>query len=506
MKDDSSLPGAAKRGMHHRLRQMALTIGTIVAVVGTAMGFLSDSLGLWQYARDLLGRPAVETPVGPVEPTANGFIALASPTPVALPPTATPSPTPLPVMAAPGETLLVVAQFANYAGEAGYNVAGRIQEALAAQVKAAKLADTRVAVWPEVLAEPTAATPVISATQAAMVIWGEYDSGRVRVSFALPDGREMLGWQRLLNTPAELATIINLDAPREVQALALIAVGKLYRDAGRLDEAKAAFAQALAQQPSEADTVATLAFYLGYLYAAGQPPQLDQAIDLYGQTIELRPEWVNARYNRGVAFLDRYGQDGDAADLERAIEDLSAVLAARPRTVDATLNRGIAYYTRNGEGDLARALADFDAAIAADDRSPRAFYNRGLARIRADDRAGWEADLSKTLDLAPTDAAATYAFCWGYALDALPDAGLPYCEQAAGADPSGATHDARGLVYAELGRLQEAASDLERYLAWLRGQPPAWYRIYNGPLYAELLARLAAGENPVDGEVLARLR
>jgi tetratricopeptide (TPR) repeat protein len=433
---------------------------------------------------------------------ANGVVA--RPTPAS--PALTPEPTPLPVTAAEGETLLLVSQFTSFASESTYNVAGRIQEALETQLAAAQLMDTRVAVWPAVIDKAAVAQTVLDDTGAAMVIWGEYDSGRIRVNFALPGGQGRVGWQRLLNSPSELSTTINLDVPREVQALALLTVGRLYRDGGDLNQAKAAFEQALAQNPSEPDTVATLSFYLGYLYASSTPAQLDKAIAAYSRTIELRPEWLNARYNRGLAYFDRYWYNGKIDELDAAIADVDVVLAERPNAVEPLINRGIAYYTRNQPGDLALALADFDTAIARDSQSLGGYYNRGLARIRANDRAGWEADLTRARELRPDYTSAIYALCWGYALDNLPEQGLPYCEAVVAEDASDYSRDARGLINAELGRLEEAAADLELYVAWLRKQPRWWYEHYDGAIYADMIDALQAGQNPITDEVLAALR
>lgn len=418
----------------------------------------------------------------------------------------TPAPTPLPVVAEAGETLLLVAQFTSYASESEFNVAGRIQEAMESQLAAAKLAEVRVAVWPERIAHNRAGESALRDTGAAMLIWGEYDSGRVRVNFTLPEGQANVGWQQLVNSPAELSTTINLDVPREVQALALLTIGRLYRDRGEADKAKAALEQALAQRPSEPDTVATLSFLLGYLYAGYQPPMLDEAITAYSRTIELHPDWLNAHYNRGLAYFDRYWQTGNASDLDAAIEDVNVVLALRPDTVDPLINRGIAYYTRNQPGDLARALADFNRALAVDDHAQGAYFNRGLAYIRAGERSRWEADLARALELRPDYLTATYAFCWGYALDNMPAQALPYCETVAATEASDYSLDARALVYAELERLPEAAADLEIYLSWLRKQPAWQYKHYDGATYAAMVETMRQGENPITPDLLESLR
>jgi tetratricopeptide (TPR) repeat protein len=418
----------------------------------------------------------------------------------------TPTGTSLPVQAAPDEQLLVVAQFTNFAMDANYNVAGRIQEALAAQMEAARLEDTRVEVWPDSVADNVEAVSVLNVTGAAMIIWGEYDSGRVRVRFTLPAGGQEVEWERLLGAPTELSTTINLDLPRETQALALMTLGRLYRDRNEMEKARAAFAQALAQQPGDIDTVATLTFYLAILDAAASSPDLARAIARYTEVIELRPEWFNARYNRGLAYLNLFWLTAEAANLDAAIADLTWTLGVKSNYAEALINRAIAYYARNGDDDLDASITDLTAAIRYSPTSYRAYYNRGLAYIRLDKQERWLADLRKTLQLAPSFWVAHHALCWGYALEGMAEEGLPHCEEAARADASGSTRDGRALVMVQLGHLEEAAADIELYLAWLDEQPEVWSTLNNRPIYEEILAGLRLGEMRVTPQVLEQLR
>ncbi|MEZ4717426.1 MAG: helix-turn-helix transcriptional regulator [Caldilineaceae bacterium] len=110
--------------------------------------------------------------------------AVVMPTPVAMPA----------VRAAAGETLVLVAEFANYAPDQSYNVAGRVVEAIEEEIGGAKLAQTRAAVWPEAVAGDGRAGDILDQSGAAMLIWGEYDSGRVRVNWATTEGRAR--WER----------------------------------------------------------------------------------------------------------------------------------------------------------------------------------------------------------------------------------------------------------------------------------------------------------------------
>jgi tetratricopeptide (TPR) repeat protein len=496
-----------RRSLIERSRQWFLTIGTVLALVAGIIGFLSDSVGVVEFVRNMGASPSptelatpVESPTSAAPETATA-VAMATATAVV-----TPSPTPLPVMAAQNERLLLVAQFSNFATDANFNVAGRIQEALASQMEAAKLEDTRVAVWPETVEDNSAATQVLEAAGAALMIWGEYDSGRVRVRFTVAGGGAELDWERLLGAPTELSTTINLDVPRETQALALITLGRLYRNAGDMERARSAFAQALAQGPGDAKTVATLTFYLAALDAAATPPDLERAIEGYSKVIEMHPEWHNARYNRGLAYLTRYWMTAESANLDRAIDDFTWTLGVQSRYAEAYVNRGVAYSARNGDDDIEAAIDDFSAAIQYNPQAYLAYYNRGLAYIRLDQQELWLADLGEALTIAPTYWAAHHALCWGYALDEMPEEALPHCDEAVSHDASGSTREARGLALAELGRLDEARKDLEQYVAWLDTQPAAWSELNSRQVYEHLLEGLRAGENRVTPALLDQLR
>ena len=68
------------------------------------------------------------------------------------------------------------------------------------------------------------------------------------------------------------------------------------------------------------------------------------------------------------------------------------------------------------------------------------------------------------------------------------------------------SRDGRGIVYAQLGRTDEAIQEFEAYLAWLSGRPDAAYHLYHGTAVEQWLERLRAGENPFDQATLDNLR
>jgi tetratricopeptide (TPR) repeat protein len=192
--------------------------------------------------------------------------------------------------------------------------------------------------------------------------------------------------------------------------------------------------------------------------------------------------------------------------LDSAIDDFTWTIGVRISYAEAYINRAIAYYARNDEGDLDASVTDLSLAIRYSPTSFRAYYNRGLAYIRLDRQERWIADLNKALEIEPAFWVAHHALCWGYALDALPEEALPYCSEAVAQDSSGSTRDGRGLVLAQLNRLDEAAQDLEQYLDWLDAQPEIWSDLNNRDIYDDLLEGLRAGENRITPELLEQLR
>lgn len=405
--------------------------------------------------------------------------------------------------AGPGETLVVVGQFANYTGGVqGYNVADRLQTALKRELDAARLPSARAAVWPEVIPDEATARAVSLRAAAALVIWGEYDSGRVVGRFTLPPMQADKGerrYEKLLASPDELSAVINADLPEEVRYLSLLTLGQLYAGQGEHGRARAALVQALTRPPADRAALAALYFLLGYVHQTDQPAsgsnRMDAAIGAYTEALALQPALVSAYSNRASAYLRRDGP----GDLEAAVADLTQVIAALPEDATSRVNRGAAYLRRKRPGDLEAALADLDRAVASAPEMVEAYFNRGLAHIRANDATGWQADLEQALRLDPDHAGAYAALCWGYALDRQAAAALPYCDRAVGIAPSGPGRDSRGIVYAELGRFAEAGRDIEEYL---RGDLPAAERAER----AGWLTDLAAGRDPFDRATLDRLR
>jgi tetratricopeptide (TPR) repeat protein/DNA-binding XRE family transcriptional regulator len=366
-----------------------------------------------------------------------------------------------------GETLVIVSQFANYASQRmGYNVAGRIREALLEDFSGAGLTGSRVAIWQQPVLNREEALQVGWAHEATLVIWGEYDSGRVLVTFTLPASEEAQATAQVLNqvtTPADLSAVINTELPTDVRWMALVSLGQLHYSAKRYDQAQAALERALAYPPQDESALAGVYFSLAYIY--GLQSDLDGALSYYTQAIEHQPSLVSAYNNRGAAYL-----------------------------------------SRREEGDLQRAISDFDQAIELVPDFESAWYNRGMSYMMLGEAYDEQAlaDLRRARALQPNEAGPNNALCWQLSLVGRPEEALAYCDTAVATDPTAYSRDSRGLAYALLGRTEEAIAEFEAFVAWMEEQPEE--PDPHSALRQEWIEALRAGRNPFDEETLRALR
>ncbi|MEZ4868435.1 MAG: hypothetical protein R3C14_44310 [Caldilineaceae bacterium] len=418
----------------------------------------------------------------------------------------------LPV-ASPGQSMLLVAQFKGYTANERFNVAGRIQEALQQQIEAAHLVSTTVEIWPEEMRGSAHVAQVLATAHAALLIWGEYDSGRVQVNLALGDGLQAQNRDFPLTSSDELVTTINSTVPSEIRLVALTAFGRFLRSQKEYAQATAAFERALKLQPANPNTKALLNFYLGTVAEQDHSlAAMEQAIGYYARAIALNDRLYDARYNRGTVLLNRAyilpaGSPLITQSLDAAIADLTKVIDFKADYLKAYLNRGIAYYERDGADDMAAAIQDFSHILAVEPENYMAYFHRGLAYIRAGEPTAWQVDFQKVLELNPAYAQAYNGLCWGYALAQAPETALPFCDEAVTHDPTGASHDSRALVYVQLDRYADAVADFQAYLHWIETlQPPALYERYRGTLVTQWVEQLDKGGNPFDEALLAALR
>jgi len=130
--------------------------------------------------------------------------------------------------------------------------------------------------------------------------------------------------------------------------------GSYYRLAGRLEEARRDYAEALALNPE----ISSVWYYQGTVLAAlGHP---DSAIVYFDRALERDPRRLSALNDRGALRL----REGDA---KGAVQDFSRVIELDSLVWSAYSNRALAW-SKLGENE--RAVADGRKAVAVDPRNP----------------------------------------------------------------------------------------------------------------------------------------
>ena len=133
------------------------------------------------------------------------------------------------------------------------------------------------------------------------------------------------------------------------------------------------------------------------------------------------------------------------------------------------------------------------------------FLNRGLVYLAQNEDAAAKADFAYAQGLDTTRPEAFRAMCWAFVLEQQPQSALPYCNDAVARDRTGWSLDARAVVYAQLGRYQEAANEFANFLRWLDSQPAPAREMF-APLRRAWMETLRAGKNPFDAQTMNQLR
>ena len=477
-----------------------------------------------------------------------------------------------------GESLIVMAPFVNYTGgQHGFNVHGRLRDQIEREIQAAGLLDVRTAEWPDEIAAEEAAVSAGLQSGAKIVIWGEYDSGRVVASFTMPLSRSEPHDQRVVDlatSPSELPATINVGLAQEVRYVALLTLGQLYLEQDAFHAAKLVLLRAMAEPPTDPDTLASIRFRLGRAYQGGESADLDEAIVLFTQVLDVRPRSVDTYNSRALAYLDRggtgdvdhalqdlnraaeidpgnaatylnravaYMESGSGENLDHAIANLTKAMSLRADYAPAYVNRAGAYLQRNGPGDLDRAFRDLDRALQIEpDLEPayltrgnaylvrggagslqlakqdlekaielapdsaRAYYNRGLVHSALGDLDASVADLQRAHRLRPGEPSYNNSLCWQLGVSGKPAEALPYCDAAVAANV-GQARDARGLVYATMGRHADAITEFEAFLDWVDASVKESCRRHYRTSRSSWLRTLRNGESPFDPATLSRL-
>ena len=179
--------------------------------------------------------------------------------------------------------------------------------------------------------------------------------------------------QRHVGQLAAAITAFTQAAPLLDQAPARYALGLTLQEAGRPEEAAAAYRQALALDPADAKS----ALNAGVI--AQQAGDLAGAIELYEAALASDPALLVARINLASAWHD-------SGDWARAAAAFEAVLPDAPGNAELLNNLGA---TRRCMGDVTQAELLFRRALAIDPLHPAA--NDNLTQLLRDTGRGKQA-------------------------------------------------------------------------------------------------------------------
>ena len=382
-----------------------------------------------------------------------------------------------------GESLIVIAPFVNYTGgQQGYNVLGRLKHEIDSEVRAAGLSGVRAVEWPEQIASESNAEAAGRRSDAVIVIWGEYDSGRVMARFTTPRVQSTQRDRQVVDiasSPSDLPATINADLTEQVRYVALLTLGQLYLEQGEHDFAKTVLIHASDSNPTDPAALANLRYLLGRAYLGGKLADFDEAVWLFTQVLAVRPRSVEVLNSRALAYLerDRFG------DLERAIDDLAQAATIDPNHAATYVNLAAAHVERGTDADLDRAVAELTEALEIQPGYASAYVNRAGAYVARNEPGDierafddLEAALNGDPDLAPAHVALGNAHIARGAEGDLARALEDYSRAIELDVDSSTAYFNRGLVHSEADNWSASLSDLQRAQA-LSPNNPAFNRV-----------------------------
>jgi tetratricopeptide (TPR) repeat protein len=199
-----------------------------------------------------------------------------------------------------------------------------------------------------------------------------------------------------------VAAWASLTPLRWFDASLFIKLGDAYKDAaGGPQPAGGILFYERARQAGMSGTqqVETL-LYLGSLY--NQAGQSDKALEIFDEATRLYPDFLEAWYNIGFTWQNRFNSSHLQGDLDKAIAAYQHVLDVDPRAGNALNNLGNLRYQL---GQLDQALEIYQRLLRYNPQSLEGGYNLAATYVRLGQREPAEAVLRQTLaqkaDFAP---------------------------------------------------------------------------------------------------------
>ena len=231
---------------------------------------------------------------------------------------------------------------------------------------------------------------------------------------------------------------------------ALNLLGIIAAQSKRLEEAADMLGRAVAVRPDNVPALSNLGALLQELH------RFDEALTQLDRAIAVKPDYAEAYGNRGVALKE-------LKQLEAAVASYDKAISLKPDYAIAYYNRGIAL---NELKQLEAAVASYDQAISLKPDYAEAYYQRGNTLQELTQLTAAVASYDKAIGIRP-DYAELYS-ARGVALRVLGqlDAALDSCDHAIGIRPGYAeAYNHRGMVLKDLARLNDAVSNYDQAIS-----------------------------------------
>jgi len=192
--------------------------------------------------------------------------------------------------------------------------------------------------------------------------------------------------------------------------------------------------------------------------------QLDGAIKDHNKSIDLKPDYVDGYYGRGLTWI-KFG------DKNRALADFTKAITLNPEYAVVYCNRGNVWMEK---GDLDRALSDYNKAIELDPTDASAYYNRGNFYIKKGDYDLAINDSKKAIELNPKDSEAYYNIGTARLMKKSYNRAISNLTKAILLNPNYAdAYFNRCIAYARSNQPDESLSDAKRFLEIAPNHPRA---------------------------------
>ena len=202
--------------------------------------------------------------------------------------------------------------------------------------------------------------------------------------------------------------------------------------------------------------------------------ELDEAIEAYSQSIDLRPQVASSYNNRGVVYWKK-------GDFDLAITDFDKVIGLKSNDAKAYTNRGIVY---SSKGDHDKAIIDHTKAIELKFNYAEAYNNRGAAYSEKGDHDEAIVDLTKSIELEPDNADTYNNLGVVYDRKGDHDKAIADYNKAIELEPSNVdVYNNRGAAYSKNGEYDRAISDLTKVIEFKPDSANAY--IIRGIVYSD---------------------